>query len=164
MFSQDRFDLLRWSNRCRGNVQQESARTARRIALSFQQFTFPKVLQDLGLTLRDGDLFSTATPFAVREEFASILRDGVELALANSTEKGHGSKLGDSSVGRTVLSAAGHWADRNVRPTAGCYSFRPKFEPCPKRPSPSLSSLQSSWSYGESSAIDFNSFGSGMGG
>ncbi len=55
--------------------------------MSFQQFTFPKVLQDLGLTLRDGDLFSTATPFTVREEFAAILRDGVELAVANSTEK-----------------------------------------------------------------------------
>jgi hypothetical protein len=55
--------------------------------LSFQQFSFPKVLQDLGLTLHDGDLFSTVTPFAVREEFASILRDGVVLAVANNTEK-----------------------------------------------------------------------------
>lgn len=55
--------------------------------MSFQQFTFPKVLQDLGLALRDGDLFSAAPPYVVREEFASILRDGVELAVANSTEK-----------------------------------------------------------------------------
>ena len=45
------------------------------------------MLEDLGLTLRDGDLFSTAPPLAVREEFAASLRDGVELALANSTEK-----------------------------------------------------------------------------
>jgi hypothetical protein len=57
------------------------------MTLSFQQFTFPKVLQDLGLSLRDGDLFPTASPFAVREEFAAFLRDGVELAVANSTEK-----------------------------------------------------------------------------
>jgi hypothetical protein len=57
------------------------------MTLSFQQFTFPKVLQDLGLSVRDGDLFSTAPPFAVREEFAAFLRDGVELAVATSTEK-----------------------------------------------------------------------------
>jgi len=57
------------------------------IALSFQQFTFPKVLQDLGLTLRDGDLSSTAPPLAVRDEFRAFLRDGVELAVATSTEK-----------------------------------------------------------------------------
>jgi hypothetical protein len=57
------------------------------MTLSFQQFTFPKVLQDLGLTLRDGDLFSTVPPIAVREEFKAFLRDGVDLALATSTEK-----------------------------------------------------------------------------
>jgi hypothetical protein len=45
------------------------------------------VLQDLGLTLRDGDLFSTAPPLAVRDEFAAFLRDGVDLAVAASTEK-----------------------------------------------------------------------------
>jgi hypothetical protein len=57
------------------------------VPLSFQQFAFPKVLQDLGLTVRDGDLFSTAPPLTVREEFAAFLRDGVELAVATGTEK-----------------------------------------------------------------------------
>jgi hypothetical protein len=55
--------------------------------MSFQQFTFPQVQQDLGLTLHDADLFSSVPPFPVREEFASFLRDGVALATANSTEK-----------------------------------------------------------------------------
>src|SRR3954468_14186347 len=55
--------------------------------MSFQQFTFPQVQHDLGLTLRDADLFSAAPPLPVREEFAAFLRDGVALAVANSTEK-----------------------------------------------------------------------------
>lgn len=55
--------------------------------MSFQQFTFPQVTHDLGLTLHDADLFSAAPPFAVRDEFAAFLRDGVALAAANSTEK-----------------------------------------------------------------------------
>src|SRR5437867_12291549 len=54
--------------------------------MSFQQFTFPQVQHDLGLTLHDADLFSSAPPFAVREEFAAFLRDGVALAVANSAE------------------------------------------------------------------------------
>jgi hypothetical protein len=55
--------------------------------MSFQQFTFPQVQHDLGLTLHDADLFSAVQPFPVREEFAGFLRDGVALAVANSTEK-----------------------------------------------------------------------------
>ena len=55
--------------------------------MSFQQFTFPQVQHDLGLTLHDDDLFATAALFSVREEFAAFLRDGVALAVANSTEK-----------------------------------------------------------------------------
>jgi hypothetical protein len=55
--------------------------------MSFQQFTFPQVQHDLGLSLHDADLFSAAPPFAVRPEFAAFLRDGVALAVANSTEK-----------------------------------------------------------------------------
>jgi hypothetical protein len=55
--------------------------------MAFQQFTFPQVVHDLGLTLRDADLFAAAPPFPVREEFAAFLRDGVALAVANSTEK-----------------------------------------------------------------------------
>jgi hypothetical protein len=57
------------------------------MASPFQQFTFPKVLQDLGLTLHDGDLFSTAPPLSVRDDFAEFLREGVVLAMANNTEK-----------------------------------------------------------------------------
>ncbi len=55
--------------------------------MSFQQFTFPQVQHDLGLTLRDADLFASAPPFHVHEEFAAFIRDGVTLAVANSTEK-----------------------------------------------------------------------------
>src|ERR1700686_3429183 len=55
--------------------------------MSFQQFTFPEVTRDLGLTLHDADLFAAAAPLPVREEFAAFLSDGVALAVANSTEK-----------------------------------------------------------------------------
>src|SRR5947207_7319576 len=55
--------------------------------MSFQQFSFPQVQQDLGLTLHDADLFSAAPPLPVRPEFAAFLQDGVALAVANSTEK-----------------------------------------------------------------------------
>ena len=55
--------------------------------MSFQQFTFPQVQHDFGLTLHDADLFAAVPPFTVREEFAAFLRDGVALAVANSTEK-----------------------------------------------------------------------------
>jgi len=53
----------------------------------FQQFTFPQVQHDLGLTLRDADLFASAPLFPISEAFAAFLRDGVALAVANSTEK-----------------------------------------------------------------------------
>jgi hypothetical protein len=55
--------------------------------MAFRDFSFPQVQQELGLTLHDADLFATVPPFAVREEFAAFLRDGVALAVANSTEK-----------------------------------------------------------------------------
>jgi hypothetical protein len=55
--------------------------------MSFQQFTFPQVTHDLGLTLHDADLFSAAPPMTVGEEFTAFLRDGVAVAAANSTEK-----------------------------------------------------------------------------
>ena len=55
--------------------------------MSFQQFSFPQVQHDLGLTLRDADLFSSVASYPVREDFAAFLRDGVALAVANSTEK-----------------------------------------------------------------------------
>ena len=53
----------------------------------FQQFTFPQVQHDLGLTLRDADLFADTPPMAVRDEFAAFLRDDAALAVAISTEK-----------------------------------------------------------------------------
>jgi hypothetical protein len=55
--------------------------------MPFQQFAFLQVQYDLGLTLHDADLFASAPPFHVHEEFAAFLRDGVTLATANSTEK-----------------------------------------------------------------------------
>jgi hypothetical protein len=55
--------------------------------MAFRDFTFPQVQHDLGLTVHDEDLFSAVPPVQVREEFAAFLRDGVALAVANSTEK-----------------------------------------------------------------------------
>ena len=55
--------------------------------MAFRDFTFPQVQYDLGLTIHDADLFSSAPPFAVREDFAAFLRNGVALAAAISTEK-----------------------------------------------------------------------------
>jgi hypothetical protein len=55
--------------------------------MAFRDFSFPEVQQALGLEIQDADLFSSAPPFTVREEFAAFVRDGVALALANSTEK-----------------------------------------------------------------------------
>src|SRR5260370_11992796 len=55
--------------------------------MAFQQFIFPQVQHDLGLSLHDADLFAAAPPFAVRDDFAAFLRDGIALAVANSTEK-----------------------------------------------------------------------------
>jgi hypothetical protein len=55
--------------------------------MAFRDFSFPEVQHQLGLIVHDADLFSAAPPFAVREDFAAFLRDGVALAVANSTEK-----------------------------------------------------------------------------
>ena len=55
--------------------------------MSFQQFTFPQVQHDLGLTLHDADLFADTPRAVVREEFAAFLRDDAALAVAISTEK-----------------------------------------------------------------------------
>jgi hypothetical protein len=55
--------------------------------MAFRDFSFPQVQSDLGIALHDADLFSSAAPFAVREEFLAFIRDGVALAVANSTEK-----------------------------------------------------------------------------
>jgi hypothetical protein len=55
--------------------------------MSFQNFTFPQVQQDLGLTLDEEDLYSDAPTLALREEFAAALTEGTTLALAVNTEK-----------------------------------------------------------------------------
>src|SRR6059058_1353390 len=55
--------------------------------MAFRDFTFPQVQERLGLRVEDADLFSAVPPLAVREEIAAFVRDGVTLALANSTEK-----------------------------------------------------------------------------
>src|SRR5438132_5795176 len=58
-----------------------------RAIMAFRDFNFPRVEQDLGLHLRDADLFSSAPECPVREPIAEVVREGVQLALANSTEK-----------------------------------------------------------------------------
>ncbi len=55
--------------------------------MAFRDFTFPQVQHDLGLTVHDADLFSAVPPVTVRDEFVTFLRDGIDLAVANATEK-----------------------------------------------------------------------------
>jgi hypothetical protein len=55
--------------------------------MSFQDFSFPQVQRDLGLTLDEADLYSHAPVLALREEFAAALAEGTTLALAVNTEK-----------------------------------------------------------------------------
>jgi hypothetical protein len=55
--------------------------------VSFQNFSFPQVQQDLGLTVDEADLFSHVAVVALREEFSAALTEGTNLALAVDTEK-----------------------------------------------------------------------------
>ncbi len=55
--------------------------------MSFQNFTFPQVQQDLGLTVDEADLFAHVALVALREEFVAALTEGTNLALAVNTEK-----------------------------------------------------------------------------
>ncbi len=55
--------------------------------MSFQDFTFPQVQQDLGLAVDEADLFSHIAMVAVRDEFVAALTEGTNLALAVNTEK-----------------------------------------------------------------------------
>jgi hypothetical protein len=55
--------------------------------MSFQNFTFPQVQQDLGLTIDEGDLYAHVPISALREEFVAALTEGTTLALAVNTEK-----------------------------------------------------------------------------
>ena len=55
--------------------------------MAFRDFVFPQVQEQLGLRVEDADLFAATPPFPVRQEIADFVKDGVALALANSTEK-----------------------------------------------------------------------------
>lgn len=55
--------------------------------MSFQNFNFPQVQQDLGLTVDEADLYSHIPILALREEFVAALTEGTTLALAVNTEK-----------------------------------------------------------------------------
>jgi hypothetical protein len=55
--------------------------------MTFRDFTFPQVEQDLGLHLWDADRFPAAPECPVRDSIAEVVREGAQLALANSTEK-----------------------------------------------------------------------------
>jgi hypothetical protein len=55
--------------------------------MAFQNFAFPQVVQDLGLTLADGDLFADVPPTVVRPEFVAQVIEGANLASAINTEK-----------------------------------------------------------------------------
>ncbi len=55
--------------------------------MAFQNFTFPKVIQDLALTYSETDLFAQLTPVPVRPELLAQVIDGNNFASAINTEK-----------------------------------------------------------------------------
>lgn len=55
--------------------------------MSFQNFSFPQITQDFGLTLNDADLFSAATPAVIKPGLLDQLIEAVDLANAINTEK-----------------------------------------------------------------------------
>ncbi len=55
--------------------------------MAFRDFTLPQIHERLGLRIVDAELFPNVPVWNVRAEFAAFLKDGVTLALANSTEK-----------------------------------------------------------------------------
>lgn len=55
--------------------------------MAFQDFSFPQVEQDLGLTLTDADLFSQVPAIQVRAELLAQVIEGANLASAINTEK-----------------------------------------------------------------------------
>jgi hypothetical protein len=55
--------------------------------MAFRDFTFPEVQQALGLSVAEAELFAGVPPAPLREEFAALIRDGADLALAVNTEK-----------------------------------------------------------------------------
>ncbi|MGL6097698.1 MAG: hypothetical protein ACRC7O_18100 [Fimbriiglobus sp.] len=55
--------------------------------MTYRDFTYPEVEVALGLTVRELDLFRDVPPLEPPPEFASLIADGVPLALAMHTEK-----------------------------------------------------------------------------
>jgi hypothetical protein len=55
--------------------------------MAFRDFSFPQVLHDLGLTVREVDLFTDTAGIDPRPEFLSQLDLGAAVALAINTEK-----------------------------------------------------------------------------
>jgi hypothetical protein len=55
--------------------------------MAFQNFSFPAVAQDLGLTLADADLFAQVPAAPVRPDFLAQVLDGANLASAINTDK-----------------------------------------------------------------------------
>jgi hypothetical protein len=55
--------------------------------MPFQQYSFPKVVRELGLSLADADLFAAVEPIEPRPEFLAQIIEGSNLASAINTEK-----------------------------------------------------------------------------
>jgi hypothetical protein len=55
--------------------------------MAFRDFTFPEVQQSLGVAVSEAELFAAVPPAQLRAEFAAMIRDGADLALAVNTEK-----------------------------------------------------------------------------
>ncbi len=55
--------------------------------MAFQDFSFPQVIHDLGLTLANTDLYSQVPAVSARSEFLAQVIEGANLASAINTEK-----------------------------------------------------------------------------
>src|SRR5216684_3800236 len=55
--------------------------------MAFQNFAFPQVIRDLGLTFAEADLFAQVPSVAVRPDLLAQVIDGNYLASAINTEK-----------------------------------------------------------------------------
>jgi hypothetical protein len=62
-------------------------RDAESFDMEFQQFSFPQVVRDLGLTPSESDLFAPVPPIVVRPDFLAQVIEGANLASAINTEK-----------------------------------------------------------------------------
>ena len=55
--------------------------------MAYSDFTYPRVQQDLGLTVDEVDLYSKVPGIPLREEFEAMIAEGAKIALAMNTEK-----------------------------------------------------------------------------